>query len=373
MFSNLPSRIKVLALGSLTALSLGVASSTLSADAQTAADTTVVQLAAPLLGFRSVALDSTPAGLQEDNAVWLAKITGLMLGAPPLLTHSLLMSRTPGEFAGTIALLEQAHKARVLKEFEASARIARNPVGLTKTVGGNDLTYRPVAACRILDTRSAALGSGIRGPLAGNTAYNFKIYTATDFSAYGGAATNCNIPNSSTVDAIAFVVTIPSEGGRPTFDSFLGISDSAVLATVLGTVAVNFTHQQGISTMYIARANSSDNMYLAMPAGLSANVLVDVVGYYINSEVTALDCTTVTGVTNVADGTAGIATTAACAAGFNIMGGGCSWQGAALPTKLISESYPSGSTWICGGSNNVGAARDLTAYGRCCRIPGGSL
>jgi hypothetical protein len=60
-----------------------------------------------LLQFYPSALASTPNGMVEDQAVWLAKVQGLMVGAPPLLQQSLLMSRTKGEFAANVALLQQ--------------------------------------------------------------------------------------------------------------------------------------------------------------------------------------------------------------------------------------------------------------------------
>ena len=60
-----------------------------------------------LLQFYPMALSTTPSGMVEDQAVWLAKVQGLMVGAPPLLQQSLLMSRTKAEFAANVALLQQ--------------------------------------------------------------------------------------------------------------------------------------------------------------------------------------------------------------------------------------------------------------------------
>ena len=60
-----------------------------------------------LLQFYPSALASTPNAMVEDQAVWLAKVQGLMVGAPPLLQQSLLMSRNKAEFAANVALLQQ--------------------------------------------------------------------------------------------------------------------------------------------------------------------------------------------------------------------------------------------------------------------------
>lgn len=67
----------------------------------------IVPDATSLLRFYPARLASTPIGVVEDQEVWLAKVQGLMLGAPPMLQQSLLMSQTPGEFAANVALLQQ--------------------------------------------------------------------------------------------------------------------------------------------------------------------------------------------------------------------------------------------------------------------------
>ncbi len=67
--------------------------------------------ASVLLQFYPTALSTTPNGMVEDQAVWLAKVQGLMVGAPPLLQQSLLMSRTKTEFAANVALLQQMQES----------------------------------------------------------------------------------------------------------------------------------------------------------------------------------------------------------------------------------------------------------------------
>jgi len=67
----------------------------------------MVPNATVLLRFYPARLASTPIGLVEDQEVWLAKVQGLMLGAPSMLQQSLLMSQTPEEFAANVALLQQ--------------------------------------------------------------------------------------------------------------------------------------------------------------------------------------------------------------------------------------------------------------------------
>jgi hypothetical protein len=85
----------------LTASAAGAAPPAVTAQAQ------VVPSAAPLLRFYPSRLASTPTGVVEDREVWLAKVQGLMAGAPPMLQQSLLQSQTPWEFSANVALLQQ--------------------------------------------------------------------------------------------------------------------------------------------------------------------------------------------------------------------------------------------------------------------------
>ncbi len=85
------------------------------------------------------------------------------------------------------------------------------------------------------------------------------------------------------------------------------MGDIATLASTLSTVALNYTHGQGLSTLYIVPQTVSGNIiYFAMPARLSANVIFDVVGYFAVSQVTKLECVypSIAGVGPVASGAA---------------------------------------------------------------------
>ena len=90
------------------ALSAGAAGAAQQADPGTVAAVPDAQV---LLQFYPTALSTTPSGMVEDQAVWLAKVQGLMVGVPPMLQQSLLMSRTKAEFAANVALLQQMQES----------------------------------------------------------------------------------------------------------------------------------------------------------------------------------------------------------------------------------------------------------------------
>ena len=111
-------RRTVLTIAAGLALAANLAVATPIAD-DSARDAVPVPDAKVLLQFYPTALASTPGGMVEDQAVWLAKVQGLMVGAPPFLQQSLLMSRTKGEFAANVALLQQMQETALSqREFQ---------------------------------------------------------------------------------------------------------------------------------------------------------------------------------------------------------------------------------------------------------------
>ena len=135
-------------------------------------------------------------------------------------------------------------------------------------------------------------GSGVQGPIVGNALYHVPGYinSGANWGQYGGnGSSDCGLTNppGQDIHAVAIVITILN----PNFDAFLGVSDVNGLSTVLSNVALNYTHGQGLSTMYIVPQISTNNIYFAMPASLSAQLIFDVVGYYTVSDATALQCT----------------------------------------------------------------------------------
>ena len=147
------------------------------------------------------------------------------------------------------------------------------------------------------------------------------------------------------------------------------VSDIGDISTTLSTVALNYTHGQGLSTMYIVPQIASNNIYFAMPTGLSANIIFDVVGYFVVSDATALACTTVTsGAITIGASSTGSAVSPACGAGYTLNSGSCDSDSATM--KLTSDKASGGNTtWTC-TANNSGASAHLTATANCCHVPG---
>ena len=233
-----------------------------------------------LMRFYPTPLPSTPANVTEDSAVWQAKVNGLIRSMPPMLRQSVLASESAEDFS---ANLEFFARSQLTSASAQSAAVSGKgaSVPLKSLADADSLVLTPLAPCRIFDSRSATGGSGVQGPLTGNTLYHIPgfVTAGSNWATYGGnAGSDCGLNSnvSGGIRAIAIIITILN----PNFDAYLGVSDQNNLTTVLSNVALNYTHGQGLSTFYGAPQFNSNNIYFAMPAGLSAQVIFDVVGYF---------------------------------------------------------------------------------------------
>ncbi|MEO8739076.1 MAG: hypothetical protein ABI537_05160 [Casimicrobiaceae bacterium] len=331
--------------------------------------------------FYPTPLANSPIGAVEDKAVWLAKVQGLISRAPPLLQQSILASTNVNQFEANLSLLEELQEGSLKRGAMAvKAVAARNKITAKRVepagFGDSDsLVYTPLQPCRIMDTRSATAGSGVQGPILGNSVKSIPgtITTGTNWGAYGGnASSDCGL-NSTVGDsiyAVAIVITVLN----PNFDAYLGVGDTPSLPTVLANVALNFTHGQGLSTVYIVSQLNQSSISFAMPAGLSANIIFDVIGYFALSQATPLACNTAqilgTGTANVPANSGLAVTFPACASGYSRTGTGC------------FSSYSNSFYWLndnspvqgnCFWHNNTAGALDANHFRAeviCCKIPG---
>ncbi len=335
--------------------------------------------ASSLIQFYPTPLATSPVGATEDKAVWLAKVQGLIDDAPPLLQQSMLASKTQKQFAANLALLEQMQQGTLQKGVTAAKSVAKSSklsakdsdgkVGPNLGSGPADTVYTTLEPCRIMDSRNASGSSGVQGPLVGNTLYHIPgvIGATLNWGSFGGNATSdCGLNSNvgGNIWAVAIVITILN----PNFDAFLGVGDNNSLATTLSSVALNYTHGQGLSTLYIVPQTVSGNIiYFAMPAGLSANIIFDVVGYFAVSQATALECVDVSSASvPIAANGGNTAFSPTCAAGYQLTSGSC----IADDHKVNIVTAASNNLFYCVYDNFNSFASNIRAVGRCCRVPG---
>lgn len=220
-----------------------------------------------------------------------------------------------------------------------------------KTLGSpaNDLVYTMVTPCRILDTRNAV------GRLSSSVPRDFFVHGGS-FAAQGGAASSCGIPADPSAVAINVVAVTPDA------DGFLTIYPSGVARP--NAASLNYARNSITSNGVIARATIGATNDLTMFSQAGADVVIDIVGYFMAPEATALDCTNVTSTVDIAAATRETGNTPSCAAGYTKVGSGIS---TGLNNDQVLNAITPEGFWSL---TNNGAARTYTLTSRCCRVPG---
>lgn len=286
-----------------------------------------------------------PAEFQGDSASWLARANGLLASSPTSIQEALLKAVDSKDFSTHLRLMRAVDNMSLQERVDGFKGDSRKRGADTQKLNSSELVYKPIAQCRIYDSRNAALATGSRGPLGGNTAYNFKVFTATDFSQYGGSATTCGIPNTSSIDAIALVVNVLTAP----FFSYLSVGDTNSAPTLLQTSSMQYGPSGSISSTVIARAFNNAEMYIAFPAGYSGQVTIDAVGYFISPTLptATLDTVYVDGPVppGIAANSSAFISGGTCAAGYTAINGEFDYNGGSLFIGETRRTTPTTQQW----------------------------
>lgn len=266
----------------------------------------------------------------------------------------------PALASADIANLERAASAPNFETMSLSLMGGTQSPSTSAKLGtaGFDLVYTPLTPCRIVDTRLAG------GPIASNTMRSFVAFTATDFTAQGGDATNCNIPMNASA------VTVKVTASNPILNGFLTVFPS------------NEARPLASSLNYIANIDTSNESHFRLcrpscPTQFSvytlaqSHVVIDVNGYFMEPEATELDCTVAQQTGNLALLGGLQPKTVSCPAGYTATGGGCGGPlgiGVSNSQPLMAAGVPTG--WSC---DLVGSLLSVISYqinATCCRTPG---
>lgn len=222
-----------------------------------------------------------------------------------------------------------------------------------------DLVFTPVTPCRIVDTRNAG------GAILGNTFRSFNAWSS-DFTSQGGSATNCDLPQSTNIAAVALnlVVVAPASGG---WIAAWPYNTPQPLVSNLNYKAGDVLANSAILKIAQTGLQYEWNLYTTS----TLHFVADVTGYYAKPiSVGSLECESPPGAVLVLANSSGLATKQ-CSAGFIMTGGGCD-DYSLDSSLLIAKSSPmlDNTGWFCRWRNV--SAVDVTAFvrPRCCRIPG---
>ncbi len=226
-----------------------------------------------------------------------------------------------------------------------------------------DLVFVPITPCRIIDTRLAG------GQIPANGVRSYDVTAVSDYSFQGGDATNCSgagAAGSFAAAAINFTVVTPAAAGYITAFPFLGTQPLAA--------TVNYTAGDIRGNYAVVKLDQGASVNeLSVYSFAQTHLVADIVGYYIAPEPTQLDCVDVVSAgVDIAAGSTGSQTTAACPVGYEITGGGCTssnFDGKIVTSRSFDNS-PTSQSHFCAFRNQGTGVTNFVAYGRCCRTPG---
>jgi len=314
------------------------------------------------------AANLTEAGALVYREQLQFQFRALSPAAQQQILASVRAASEPGGIVDIVALLANATKAEAIAASAASSGV-QPKLGF----GSPDRVYiSTVGPCRVADSR---FGPGQLQPFTGRQIYVMDSGSGYSWVSQGGTGTsstgNCVgsafsgglLPDS--VVAIVTAVNTVSTGAMQAWNGGTTLNGGAVVVWNPGDRAANTTViPTNRSIAAFAGSGSKRDIALYNNSSAPVDYVVDVVGYFIVNEATALDCTTLTSAAVPIAAGAGISgSSPSCAAGF---------------TRVVTTCFPahyavhlvgtSGST--CYFNNTGGGASSFTATSVCCRVPG---
>jgi hypothetical protein len=222
----------------------------------------------------------------------------------------------------------------------------------------SDLVYTPLpnGRCRIADSRV------INSPLVGTR--NLIIESVANYASQGGNGTyangtgsaNCGINNYTS--AYVMSITLLSAAGAGVFKVFqygqpyqTGNSVTMTPGTFGGSADLIVTSCQSCA------ADISIN------SSASVHYVIDIVGYYMPPQRTALSCyNTSASVNQLGSGYSGYFPPTACGSGYTMVSLNCSSGMAAVALAQWTTG--------CLAYNFSGSTSDISSSSRCCQVPG---
>jgi len=318
--------------------------------------------------------------LEQDAALWRAQFKGLLDRTSPS-TLQAIDAIEAKEAGANRTLLKLYESIRSMAVSDVGAQMAKQ-ISSTKAAklgsATTDLVFIGLTPCRIVDSRN--VGTGLSAGTQRNLYYYSDGSTPSTWSSQGGdpgpVASACpstvlggilgNTPPAAAMINISAVNTNAAGNWIAWGGSIGSIPNTSVLnwdhggEIISNTTIVPWGGRTGGNLDFTVRYNG--------PSGF-ADLVVDVMGYFVENAATALDCTTATasGPINIGTGSDTTIGYPACPAGYTRTGGYCN-GGASTGTSGIYVVETGGTA--CVFRNLGGSAATGNSISQCCRVPG---
>ncbi len=248
----------------------------------------------------------------------------------------------------------------------ARAMKGDSSLALGSAIADTVFTPLPAGRCRVADSRQISL------PTVAGVPREINVEGAANYTAQGGngsTAGNSSAACSLPTGAVAYMVSISVLPiGQ---DGFLKLFETGKSFTEGNTAVYGPT--TGASNDVVVRSCTTCTNELSIYSSTSTHYVLDVIGYFMAPEATALQCTS-TSVSEVvaANGIFDIAIPS-CPTGYAITGAGCRTPGFNEANWAINGLYGTSPGQVgayCSGTNVTAGAITVEGAAQCCRVPG---
>lgn len=241
----------------------------------------------------------------------------------------------------------------------AAARAGRISSALIgSTLADTSYTPLPNGRCRV------AVSGSIGAPLPGGVERVIDVANVVSYGSQGGTgssagdgSTNCGIPTGIT--ALTISVTVQASAGQA---GFFKIYENGQPFSAGNTVVYDTTYNA--TSDVIVKSCLACTAELKVYSSTPANYIIDVIGYFMPPQATALQCIDTDNVVqSVPAGSTYNVIASACPSGYTATATNCesgSWQ---MPFVFTHAG-------TCSAQNNSTSAAELRASRTCCRVPG---
>jgi hypothetical protein len=236
-----------------------------------------------------------------------------------------------------------------------------------------NLTYYPIAPCRIFDSRQ---GSGLPGADTGPLAKNENVaIQATD----AGTHLACGIPYpSAKAVMLNFIAVAPEGAGDLRAWAWDSVNTTAPNSSVVNFAVVNGLNIANgvivpICDVNVATSNACNFDAFLRPDVSRSQVVIDALGYFAPVNPLAFQCQIADTVQAVSAGSSLHFNSPTCPSGYTATGGG--FFSDAFPavvgneTTGVSSATPpfAANLWQCGVTNTGAVSANVTCRAICCQ------
>lgn len=224
---------------------------------------------------------------------------------------------------------------------------------------GGNLVFNPLPPCRLLDTRQPSPRGGV---IPNNTERTFKGYNVNFQTVQGGANSNCGLTWVVQPEALAITLVAVNPGGDGYLTAYPTGGERPLAASL------NYTTGSVASTGLILPINNDWSVdEFSIYTWRAAHVVADVTGYFSRPQAAAFDCTDGEVVSfPLAGGSNHLFSAPTCPDNYTAYYGGCessSPNGVLVTTRAVGTTH-------CTFRNQGAQSITVSAYNRCCRVPG---